>query len=102
MSQKQFTDLTLKSLHLLSDTLSDDFAEKMQAAVRDVRQRVGLSANRTVTIKLSVKPHPEDADDVSLQCEVTSSTPARKHESLRLIRNNKTNQLRFEFSEDQL
>lgn len=98
----QFTDLTLKSLHLLSPQLAADFQDKMRAAVVDVKQRITLGQAREVSIKLVVKPHPEDEADVLIQPEVTAKTPSRKLEAIRCLRNNKTNQLRFEFEDSDL
>ena len=55
--------LTLKSLHLLSPGLADDFSEQMTAAVLDCKQRPSLAEKRTVTVKLTITPHPEDPED---------------------------------------
>lgn len=94
-------ELTLKSLHLMSPGMATDFGEKLTAAVLDCRQRPSLPASRQVVIKLTIKPHPEDPDDVTIHPEVTSSTPTRKLEPLRARRTRK-NQLQFDFSEEDL
>ena len=95
------TDLTLKSLHLLSPGLAADFDEQLTAAVLDCKQRPALGKARELTIKLTIIPHPEDADDVLIQPVTTRKTPARKIESVR-ARRSRRNQLQFDFSEDQL
>lgn len=101
MPQNKATHLSLKTLHLVSESLVRDFDQKMKAAVADVQQRVSLSAARDVTLKVIIKPHPEDADDVSLTFEVGSKTPSRKHEAIRCMVNPKNHQLRFEFADEE-
>ena len=61
------TELTLKSLHLLSPGLAADFQQQLEAAVMDCKQRPSLAAKREVQIKLTVTPHPEDPDDVMIE-----------------------------------
>lgn len=97
----QTTELTLKSLHLLSPGLAADFDEQLQAAVLDCKQRPSLAKKREITIKLSILPHPEDPDDVAIQPVTTRKTPARTIEIVR-ARRSKRNQLQFDFSEDEL
>jgi len=92
----QTTELSLRSLHLLSPGLADDFAQQLQAAVIDCRQRPSLAQKREVTIKLAVTPHPEDPDDVSILPVTTSKTPARKIDPVR-ARRTRANQLQFDF-----
>lgn len=94
-------ELSLKSLHLLSPGLADDFQQQLEAAVMDCKQRPSLGDKREVTIKLTVTPHPEDPDDVSIQPVTTRKTPARKIDPIRARRTPK-NQLQFDFHEDQL
>lgn len=53
------TELTLKSLHLLSPGLADDFQQQREAAVMDCKQRPSLAAKRELQIRLTVTPHPE-------------------------------------------
>lgn len=91
------TELTLKSLHLLSDGLAVDFDEQLEAAVLDCRQRPSLSARREVTIKLTITPHPEDPEDVLIEPVTTRKTPTRKIESVR-ARRTRRNQLQFDFN----
>lgn len=95
------TNLTLKSLHLLSEGLVSDFDEQLQACIQDCRQRPSLAAKREVTIKFSVTPHPEDPDDVLIEPVTTRKTPARKIEPVR-GRTNGVNQLQFDFAEEDL
>ena len=92
------TQLSLKSLHLLSPGLADDFDEQLAAAVLDCKQRPSLSKPRTVEIKLTITPHCEDPDDVSIQPVTTRKTPARKIETVR-ARRTRMNQLQFDFDE---
>lgn len=95
------TELSLKSLHLLSSGLAADFSEQLQSAVLDCQQRPSLSEKREVTIKLTITPHPEDPDDVIIQPITTRKTPARKIDPIRGRRTRK-NQLQFDFAEDAL
>lgn len=95
------TSLTLKSLHLLSRGLADDFSQQLEAAVSDCKQRPSLAAKREITIKLTVIPHPEDPDDVLIEPVTTRKTPARKIEPIR-ARRTPRNQLQFNFYEEQL
>lgn len=97
----QTAQLTLKSLHLLSPGLAADFDEQLTAAVLDCKQRPALAKARTITIKLSILPHPEDPDDVAIQPVTSRSTPARKIEVVR-ARRAARGQLQFDFSEDAL
>ena len=97
----QATQLTLKSLHLLSPGLADDFGQQLDAAVQDCKQRPSLAAKRTVEIKLTVTPHPEDPDDVLIEPVTIRKTPARKIDPVR-ARRTPRNQLQFDFAEDAL
>jgi hypothetical protein len=97
----QSTELSLKSLHLLSPGLADDFQQQLEAAVQDCRQRPSLADKREVTIKLTVTPHPEDPDDVAIQPVTTRKTPARKIDPIRARRTPK-NQLQFDFADELL
>ena len=97
----QTTELTLRSLHLLSPGLADDFAEQLENAIRDCRQRPSLAAKREITLKIAITPHPEDPDDVSIAPVTTSKTPARKIDPVRARRTPK-NQLQFDFSDEDL
>lgn len=97
----QTTQLSLKSLHLLSPGLAEDFDEQLAAAVLDCRQRPALAKPRTVEIKLTVTPHPGDPDDVSIQPVTTRKTPARKIETVR-ARRTRLNQLQFDFDEQDM
>lgn len=87
--------LSLQTLHLLSQGLTADFAEQVQAAVIDCRQRPSLAAKREVTLKLTITPHPEDPDDVLIEPVTTRKTPARKLEPIR-ARRSAHNQLLFD------
>jgi len=95
------TELTLKSLHLLSPGLADDFGQQLDAAVLDCRQRPSLAQKREIQIRLTIIPHPEDPDDVLIQPVTTRKTPARKIDTIRARRTPK-NQLQFDFSADDL
>lgn len=95
------TELSLKSLHLLSDGLAEDFAQQLSAAVEDCKQRPSLAAKREITLKLTVTPHPEDPDDVLIEPVTTRKTPARKIEPIR-ARRTRRNQLQFDFQDDEL
>lgn len=93
------TQLTLRSLYLLSDDLVTDFDQQLQAAVQDCRQRPSLAQKRTVTLKLTITPHPEDPDDVSIEPVTTRTTPARKIDKIR-ARRTRRNQLQFDFDQE--
>lgn len=97
----QSSELTLKSLYMLSPGLRDDFAQQLEAAVMDCRQRPSLAAKREVTLKLTVIPHPEDPDDVLIEPVTTRKTPARKIEPIR-ARRTPRNQLQFDFYDEEL
>lgn len=99
---EQTTELTLKSLHLMSPGLAADFQQKVTSAVLDCKQRPALGQVRTVEIKLTITPHPEDPDDVLIAPTCTSKTPARKVDIVRARRTPRTNQLQFDFSEDRM
>jgi hypothetical protein len=90
------TELRLETLHQLSPGLADDFRQQLEAAVLDCKQRPSLSEKREVSIKLTVTPHPEDPDDVSIQPVTTRKTPSRKIDPIRARRTPK-NQLQFDF-----
>ena len=93
-------ELSLKTLHVLSPGLADDFQQQLEAAVQDCKQRPSLAKPREVNVKLTITPHPEDPDDVSIQPVTTSKTPARKIDVIRARRTPK-NQLQFDFSEEE-
>ncbi len=93
--------LELKTLHLLSEGLANDFHQQVEAAVQDCRQRPSLPTKREVTLKLIITPHPEDPDDVLIEPVTTRKTPARKIEPVR-ARRTPRNQLQFDFLDDSL
>lgn len=95
------TELTLRSLHLLSPGLADDFHQQLEAAVQDCKQRPSLAAKREIQIKLTVIPHPEDPDDVLIEPVTTRKMPARKIDPVR-ARRTPRNQLQFDFSDSDL
>jgi len=92
--------LTLETLHQLSPDLAEDFSQQIEEAVRDCRQRPSLTEKREVTIRLTIKPHPQDPDDVLIEPVTTRKTPARKLETVR-ARQTRTNQLHFDFFENE-
>jgi hypothetical protein len=98
-SMKAFT-LTLSTLHQLSPELADDFAQQIEAATADCRQRPSLAKKREVSIKLTIIPHPEDPDDVLIAPITTRKTPARHIQPIRARRTPK-NQLQFDFTEEE-
>lgn len=95
----QTATLNLETLHLLSDGLSQDFKEQLEAAVLDCRQRPTLPAKREVTLKITIVPHPEDPDDVLINPVTTRKTPSRVIEPIRGRRTQK-DQLLFDFMND--
>lgn len=96
----QVAQLTLETLHRLSPGLATDFSEQLESAVEDCRQRPSLAKPREVNIKLTIKPHPEDPDDVLIEPVTTRKTPARNIEPIRARRTHK-NQLQFDFIEEE-
>lgn len=92
----QTATLTLETLHRLSDDLAADFQQQVEAAVLDCRQRPSLAAKREVNIRLTIKPHPEDPDDVTIVPVTTRKTPARNIDPIR-ARRTRRNQLQFDF-----
>lgn len=95
------TRLTLKSLAIFSPGLAADFDQQLEAAVLDCKQRPSIAAAREVSIRLSIVPHPEDADDVLISPVTTRKIPTRKIEPIRAMRATR-NQLLFDFSEEDL
>lgn len=93
------SELSLKSLHLLSPSLADDFRDQLEAAVKDCQQRPALAKKREVSVKLAITPDPEDADDVLIFPVTTSKRPAREIQPIRARRTPK-NQLQFDFSDE--
>lgn len=93
-------ELSLQTLHQLSPDLAADFQQQLEAAVMDCKQRPSLAEKREVSIKFTIKPHPEDPDDVEIQPVTTRKTPARKIQVIRARRTPK-NQLQFDFHEDE-
>jgi hypothetical protein len=91
-------NLELKTLHLLSDDLTVDFVQQIEAAVLDCKQRPSLSAKREVSLKLTVTPHPEDPEDVVILPVTTRKTPARKIDPIRARRTGR-NQLQFDWND---
>ena len=96
---KETHQLTLQTLHELSPDLAEDFRQQLEAAVMDCRQRPTVSQKREVTIRLTIIPHPADADDVEITPVTTRKTPARSLASVRARRTH-NNQLQFDFLEE--
>ncbi len=92
-------ELTLGTLHRLSEGLTSDFTQQLQAAVEDCRQRPALAEMRTITIKLEVAPHPEDPEDVIIRPVTTRKMPARKIDPIR-ARRTMHNQLQFDWVDE--
>ena len=97
----QTKTLDLATLHLLSEDAAVDFMQQLEAAVLDCKQRPSLAAKREVTLKLTVTPHPEDPDDVTILLVTTRKTPAREIDPVRARRTPK-NQLQFDWMEEDL
>ena len=95
----QTAELTLGTLHKLSEGLTTDFGQQLEAAVEDCRQRPSLDEKRAVTLRLEVTPHPEDPDDVIIQPITTRKMPARKIEPIR-ARRTPLNQLQFDWMDE--
>jgi hypothetical protein len=91
--------LELRTLHLLSDPLCGDFKRKVRAAVEDCRERPGTRLPRTITLTLSIKPHPDDADDVIVTPKISGNLPQRTVEPIR-ARTTRAGQLQFDFDPD--
>ncbi len=98
MTDSNSAVLSLKSACLIPG-LSEDFAQRLEAAVLDCHQRPALSKARKVKIEFSIWPDPEDADDVLISPVVTSTTPARSIMPIR-ARRTRRNQLQFDFNLD--
>ena len=94
------TNLTLKSLYLL-EGLSDDFQNRMDAAVLDCHQNPLNQKARTVKIEIELTPDEQDMDRVVVRPVVTSKMPSRSLAPIRAIRT-RNNQLRFNFEDDSL
>ncbi len=92
--------LTLETLHKLSPDLAEDFREQLQAAVLDCQQRPSLSQKREVTIRLIIRPHSADADDVEIIPVTTRRTPPRNLQPIRARRTHQ-HQLQFDFDEEE-
>ena len=94
------TQLSLKSAHLLPG-LAEDFQQQLEAVVQDCRQRPSLAKKRTVTVKFTVIPDPEDPDDVLISPVISRATPSRQIQPIRARRTTK-NQLQFDFVDEDL
>jgi hypothetical protein len=92
--------LTLSNLHLLSESLDDDFRQQLEAAVIDCRQRPSLAERREVTLKMVITPDPEDPDNVIIEPVTTRKTPARKIMPIKGRRTPK-NQIQFDFEPEE-
>lgn len=92
--------LTLATVHLLSDGLTEDFRQQLESAVQDCKQRPSLPDKREVSLKLTIVPHPEDPDDVLISPVTTRKMPARKIEPIR-ARRTRSSQLHFDFVSDE-
>jgi len=91
--------LKLSTLHLLSESLADDFGQHVEAAVADCKQRPSLADKREVSLKIAIRPDPEDPDDVIIEPVTTRKTPARKIMAIKGRRTPK-NQIQFGFDDD--
>ena len=96
------TTLSLKSLHLVSEELTEDFNRLFESAVKDCTLRPTLQKARTVKIEVSIVPDEEDLGDVHLDGVCSLKTPDRRVSPVRLQRKPKSNQLQFEFEDDLL
>lgn len=88
--------LTLATLHQLSPTLADDFAQQLEAAIADCRQRPSLAKKRTITLRLDITPSPSDPDNVMIHPITQRKTPVREIERIEARRTPK-NQLQFDW-----
>lgn len=93
--------LSIDTLSKLSDSLAEDFAQQLEAAVTDCKQRPSLAQAREITLKLTIKPDPEDPDDVIISPVTTRKTPARKILPVK-GRRTRGNQIQFDWSDDLL
>ena len=92
--------LTLARLHELSPDLTADFTHQLSVAVRDCKEKPQVKDPREVTVKLKIRPHPEDGDDVLITPVTTIKMPPRKNESIRARRTHR-GQLQFDFADEQ-
>lgn len=90
--------LSLSTLSLASPEAADGFQRLLAAAVLDCKQRPSCDKARTVVLKLSITPRENDPEDVVIEPQITSKTPARVHECF-VGRAGKTGQLVFDFNE---
>lgn len=99
--EKRTSELTLKTLHQMSDGLALDFQQQLEACVQDCKQRPSIEKARKVVLTLSVKPHPEDPDDVLIEPVTQRKTPTRVIEPVRARRMARRNQLQFDWFDDE-
>lgn len=93
-------ELSLATLHELSEGFSEDFGQQLQAIMADCKERPSIAAKRTIQLKLSVVPHPENPNEVLVEAVASCKVPARKMEPIRAIRS-KRNQLLFGFPQEE-
>lgn len=92
----QTLNVELETLgHLIPD-LSTEFAKQLKQLVKSCREASSDPRNRTLTIKVIVKPHPNEPEDVMLTATVGSKSPAKELEVVR-ARTSRTCQLQFDF-----
>jgi hypothetical protein len=97
----QSANLTLDTLHLLSEDLQEDFKQQLEFAIADCRQRPSLSKKRVVVVTLEITPHPQDPDDVVIQPITQRKTPCRIIEPI-CGRRGRNDQLQFDFMEPEV
>ncbi len=81
------------------DLSQEDFDKQLTALVEDCKARPGINKARELTLKLRIKPHPEDPDDVMISPVTTRKMPARGIEPIR-ARRTPRNQLQFDWMDD--
>lgn len=90
--------LKLQTLHLIPG-LADDFDRQIESLVADCKQRPGLEKARVLELKITVEPHPQDADDVWIRPIIGSKRPATQIDAIR-GRRTRTGQLQFDFADE--
>jgi hypothetical protein len=90
--------LQCSTLHLLPG-VAEDFGDQIKRLVEDCKSRPAIDKPRILKVELRISPHPQDANDVSIEPILTTKSPARRHDPIR-ARCSRTNQLQFDFVSD--
>lgn len=101
MSDPSSATLTLQTLHLLSEELCLEFQRQVTQASVDCRDHPLNKKARKVSVDLDFFPDPSDHDNVIIRPSAGHKLPRVEVASVTSRRTNKTNQLVFDFSQEE-